>query len=172
METRLHAVINKAGNYEGFSANYSGAGFSGMRFRFLGVSDADFETWVAKNKAAGGETLSRELYLKLAQPSERDPVRRFASVDPALYGAIFNRCVEANKMCMNDMMAIDAAGGIGGAPGIYNLAKMDEATRKRLGISEVRSSEKGRSYVAALCTPANPGGITPTDGSTERSEQH
>ncbi|TIN44526.1 MAG: ubiquinol oxidase subunit II, partial [Mesorhizobium sp.] len=34
METRLHAVINKSGDYEGFSANYSGAGFSGMRFAF------------------------------------------------------------------------------------------------------------------------------------------
>ena len=28
METKLHAVINKAGDYDGFSANYSGAGFS------------------------------------------------------------------------------------------------------------------------------------------------
>ena len=32
METKLHAVINKPGEFEGFSANYSGAGFSGMRF--------------------------------------------------------------------------------------------------------------------------------------------
>src|SRR3546814_10389443 len=28
METQLHAVINKPGDYTGFSANYSGAGFS------------------------------------------------------------------------------------------------------------------------------------------------
>ena len=40
METKLHAVMNAAGNYEGFSSNYSGAGFSHMRFRFHGVSDA------------------------------------------------------------------------------------------------------------------------------------
>ncbi|MFX5562938.1 ubiquinol oxidase subunit II, partial [Acinetobacter baumannii] len=37
METKLHAVINEAGAYRGFSANYSGAGFSGMRFAFLGL---------------------------------------------------------------------------------------------------------------------------------------
>ncbi|MFX5344356.1 cytochrome ubiquinol oxidase subunit II, partial [Acinetobacter baumannii] len=30
METKLHAVVNRAGRYRGFSANYSGAGFSGM----------------------------------------------------------------------------------------------------------------------------------------------
>ena len=38
METKLHAVINQPGDYEGFSANYSGAGFSGMRFKFHGLS--------------------------------------------------------------------------------------------------------------------------------------
>ncbi len=32
METRLHGVLNKTGVSQGFSANYSGAGFSGMRF--------------------------------------------------------------------------------------------------------------------------------------------
>jgi cytochrome o ubiquinol oxidase subunit 2 len=169
MQTQLHAVINKPGNFEGFSANYSGAGFSGMRFRFLGLNDADFQAWVDKNKAAGGEALSRDSYLKLAQPSVKDPVRRYAAVDPALYDAIFNRCVEANKMCMRDMMAIDANGGLGGAPGIYNLASMDEATRRRLGISELRSG-KGRTYVAALCTPANPGGLTPGDAPADGSE--
>ncbi|MDU6239650.1 MAG: ubiquinol oxidase subunit II, partial [Bradyrhizobium sp.] len=40
MQSRLHAVINKPGVYRGFSANYSGAGFSGMRFAFHGLSDA------------------------------------------------------------------------------------------------------------------------------------
>ncbi|MGH8629559.1 MAG: ubiquinol oxidase subunit II, partial [Burkholderiales bacterium] len=43
MQTKLHAVINRAGDYEGFSANYSGEGFSHMRFRFAGVSAAGFE---------------------------------------------------------------------------------------------------------------------------------
>ena len=38
MQTQLHAVINKPGDYEGFSANYSGAGFSGMQFKFHGLS--------------------------------------------------------------------------------------------------------------------------------------
>ena len=38
METKLHAVANKAGTYRGFSANYSGAGFSGMHFEFKSLS--------------------------------------------------------------------------------------------------------------------------------------
>ena len=54
MDTQLHAVINKAGTYRGFSANYSGAGFSGMHFAFLGLSNQAFDDWVGHVKADGG----------------------------------------------------------------------------------------------------------------------
>jgi cytochrome o ubiquinol oxidase subunit 2 len=141
METKLHAVINRAGDYEGFSANYSGEGFTDMRFRFHGLSAADFERWVQSAKAGGGE-LSREGFLQLQKPSQRDPVRRYASVAPGLYGAIVNRCVEPGKMCMRDMMAIDARGGLGMA-GVRNLIWADPG--KRAGTA-----------VAALCTPEDP----------------
>jgi len=109
METQLHAVMNQPGDYAGFSANYSGAGFSGMRFRFHGMSDADFERWVQKAKAQGA-ALSRSAYLELERPSEREPVRYYASVASGLYAAILNRCVDPTQMCMDQMMAIDAGG--------------------------------------------------------------
>ncbi len=92
MQTELHAVINRAGDYDGFSANYSGAGFSDMRFKFHGMSDADFAQWVQAAKASG-RTLDREGYLVLERPSEHDPVRRYASVSPDLYEAIVARTV-------------------------------------------------------------------------------
>ena len=47
METRLHGVLNKVGTSQGFSANYSGAGFSGMRLTLRGLAPADFDRWVA-----------------------------------------------------------------------------------------------------------------------------
>ena len=142
MESQLNAVINKAGVYEGFSANYSGDGFSHMRFKFHGLSDADFDAWVQRNRSEGqGQVLSRETYLKLEQPSERDPVRRFGQIDPKLFEAIVGRCVDASKMCMHQMMAIDAAGG-GGKGGIEGV------TRRAWRDGE-------RTAVAALCTPTN-----------------
>ena len=112
METKLHAVINKPGTFDGFSANYSGAGFSGMRFKFLGMNAQDFSQWVEKTKA-GTDTLSRDIYLHLQQPSAKEPVHRYASVAPALFDAVVNRCVEPGKMCMSQMMAVDARGGMG-----------------------------------------------------------
>ena len=59
MQTQLHAVMNKPGVYEGFSANYSGAGFSGMRFKMHGLDDAGFSQWIAKAKGSS-DALSRE----------------------------------------------------------------------------------------------------------------
>jgi cytochrome o ubiquinol oxidase subunit 2 len=147
METKLHAVINKPGAFDGFSANYSGAGFSWMRFKFHGLSNADFDKWVAQNKGSK-DALTREAYLQLEQPSEREPVRRYGTVADGLFGAIVNRCVEANRMCMHDMMKVDAKGGLG-LPGVYNIAMLDTVTRDRLGLE----SATARTYVGALCTP-------------------
>lgn len=109
METKLHAVINKPGVYDGFSANYSGAGFSHMRFKFHGLSNEDFDRWIQQVKSAG-TPLSKDTYLKLAKPSESEPVKRFASVAPDLYNLILNRCVDGGA-CLADTMALDRGRG-------------------------------------------------------------
>jgi cytochrome o ubiquinol oxidase subunit 2 len=92
MQTQLNAVINRQGDYEGFSANYSGAGFSGMHFKFRGLSGSDFEQWVQSAKTAGRE-LDNESYLQLEKPSEREPVRRYSLVAAGLYDGILSQCV-------------------------------------------------------------------------------
>ena len=51
METKLHAVMNQAGSSVGFSANYSGAGFSGMHFAFYSLAADDFDKWVAQGES-------------------------------------------------------------------------------------------------------------------------
>lgn len=103
METKLHAVINEVGVYDGFSANYSGAGFNGMRFKFHGLQDGDFDAWIARVKAQG-ENLTRPVYKELEKPSEYEPVRYYRSVMPGLYDKILNRCVDPGTLCMKDMM--------------------------------------------------------------------
>nr|WP_240783690.1 ubiquinol oxidase subunit II [Stenotrophobium rhamnosiphilum] len=160
METKLHAVINKIGNYEGFSANYSGAGFSGMKFRFHGMSKEEFEAWIQKNKDAGNK-LDRPTYQALEKPSEREAVRRYAQIDPKLYDAILNLCVDPNKMCQRDMMAIDAKGGLGLA-GVYNVGRLAYDRPRARGHGE---SEAERAYVLSLCTidrSANPTSLSLT----------
>lgn len=146
METQLHAVINKPGIYDGLSANYSGAGFSGMHFKFLGQTDADFDKWVAANRQAA-QTLDRQAYLELEKPSENAPVQRFGKVEPGLYEAALNRCADSSKMCANQMMSIDAAGG-GGKGAVRGTREKESWNGSR------------QTVVAALCTPANPTGAS------------
>ncbi len=166
METQLHAVVNKAGEYKGISANYSGAGFSGMHFKFHGLSQGDFDKWVQNHKANGSE-LSRDAYLQLEKPSEREPVRRYAAVAPGLYGAILNRCVETNRMCMNEIMAVDAQGGMG-KPGTYNVVQREVGTRGPLGTNGGKTTT--RTYVGAICKPGDELGASFTSPDTQPAQ--
>jgi cytochrome o ubiquinol oxidase subunit 2 len=112
MQTTLHAVINKPGEYWGMSANYSGEGFSYMNFTFHGVSEADFDKWVAQAKSHG-DTLDHATYVALEAPSEKNPVHYYGSVTPGLFQTILNRCVEPGPSCMN-MLRMPGPGGSGG----------------------------------------------------------
>ena len=144
MQTELNAVINHPGEFEGFSSNYSGAGFSHMRFAFHATDDAGFDAWVAKVRGAGA-SLDRAGYLALEKPSEREPVRHYAGVEPGLYDAILNRCVDPRRMCAHEMMAIDAAGGRP-ASGDGAIALLPRS----------RGDLRGRPFVpAATCTAAD-----------------
>lgn len=106
MQTELNAVINRPGVFRGLSSHYSGAGFSGMHFRFHGLSEQDFDQWVARARAEG-PPLNRQAYLALVQPSERHPVQRFSSVEAGLFDRVVNLCVEEGKPCMHELMALD-----------------------------------------------------------------
>jgi cytochrome o ubiquinol oxidase subunit 2 len=146
METKLHGVFDRTGRFSGFSANYSGAGFSNMRFKALSLTPRDFDTWVSQARSSG-RALDRAAYLRLERPSEKEPVRRFASVEPRLFDMVINLCVEPGKMCMHDMMARDARGGTGSA-GTFNVRELSYdkfAARGSLPQAKTR-------YVAAACT--------------------
>lgn len=112
METKLHAVINKEGNFRGLSAHYSGSGFSRMNFGFRGLSSDGFSQWVANAKAAGG-SLDRDAYLTLEKPSEAEPVRYYGAVADRIFDAIVGMCPEQGQMCVAEMHHIDRMGGGG-----------------------------------------------------------
>ncbi|WP_408640605.1 ubiquinol oxidase subunit II [Allosphingosinicella deserti] len=98
METKLHAVLNKPGKYEGFSANYSGAGFSDMKFRMTGTDEAGFARWAETARQSGAKA-DAATYLQLAKPSEREPIRLFSSPQPGLFDRIVGQCVEPGRPC-------------------------------------------------------------------------
>ncbi|MEM6900224.1 MAG: ubiquinol oxidase subunit II [Pseudomonadota bacterium] len=118
MQTELNAVINEPGIYKGFSANYSGAGFSQMRFDFHGMSPDDFNGWVEKVRS-GGDYLAEDAFVELARPSVGNAVEYYTAFEPNLWDKIVNMCAGGKALCQNDMMMVDALGG-GGLAGLYN----------------------------------------------------
>ncbi|WP_245748950.1 ubiquinol oxidase subunit II [Oceanisphaera psychrotolerans] len=85
METKLHLIANKPGTYDGFSANYSGEGFTGMQFKAIATEDeADFDAWVNKLKQQP-RTLNPASYQALAEPSENNPVAYYGQVEPGMF---------------------------------------------------------------------------------------
>jgi cytochrome o ubiquinol oxidase subunit 2 len=68
MRTLDAFTVGKPGNYEGFSANFSGAGFSWMQFMTNIVPPAEFAAWVAKTQASPTR-LDFNSFQKLAKPT-------------------------------------------------------------------------------------------------------
>ncbi|WP_208540722.1 MULTISPECIES: ubiquinol oxidase subunit II [Bartonella] len=117
MNSKLHLVADEQGIFNGGSANYSGDGFSSMRFQWHSVSLEDFDDWIAKARASG-QKLDRLSYRQLSSvprmgdvvAKEKDAeVRYFAPVEERLYYRIVNRCVDENTICNEDLMKRAAA---------------------------------------------------------------
>jgi cytochrome o ubiquinol oxidase subunit 2 len=68
MRTMDAFQVNHASNYEGFSADFSGAGFSWMQFSTRIMAPADFNKWVVRTQTAPNQ-LSYPQFTRLAVPT-------------------------------------------------------------------------------------------------------
>jgi cytochrome o ubiquinol oxidase subunit II len=87
MTTHLNLLADKPGEYPGFSANYSGAGFAEMRFVAKAVLPAEFDAWV-RDAHASGPALDATGYAELAKPSRAVPPASYGSVAPDMFQRI------------------------------------------------------------------------------------
>ncbi|RQH05388.1 ubiquinol oxidase subunit II [Paraburkholderia dinghuensis] len=101
MQTRLHLIADHAGTYPGISANFSGRGFSDMKFNTLATNQQDFDAWVQKVKASSTQ-LSMDQYTTVAQPTEKAPVQYFSTVDPKLFNNIIAKYNNGHVTEFND----------------------------------------------------------------------
>ncbi|MFR9720895.1 cytochrome o ubiquinol oxidase subunit II [Aeromonas diversa] len=92
MQTKLHLIANEPGEYKGISGSYSGAGFSGMKFKAIATPDqAAFDAWVAKVKGSPKLLTTMAQYDELAKPTEYHPVEYYSSADPQLFVNLINK---------------------------------------------------------------------------------
>ena len=87
MTNRLNLQADKPGTYPGLSAQFSGDGFSDMRFDVVAVPQAGFADWVAGAKKGGG-MLDASSYAVLARQSKADAPKTFGTVSPGLFDAV------------------------------------------------------------------------------------
>jgi cytochrome o ubiquinol oxidase subunit 2 len=94
MTTHLNLLADQPGEYPGFSANFSGDGFSEMRFIVKAVPAGAFEDWVSQVRGSGS-ALDDAGYAELARPSRAVPPMTYRSVVPQL----FERIVDQTASC-------------------------------------------------------------------------
>ncbi|SDA36808.1 cytochrome o ubiquinol oxidase subunit 2 [Sphingomonas sp. NFR15] len=87
MTTRLHLQADRPGSYQGLSAQFSGDGFSRMRFTVDAVPDAQFARWAAQAKG-GAPVLDAASYAALREPSQGLAPFTYGAVAPGLFDAI------------------------------------------------------------------------------------
>ncbi len=89
MRTRLHLIADAPGVYPGMSSQYSGRGFSHMRFKARVGSRADFDAWIAHARAAPA-ALDAGSFAALAAPSEDHPVAYYRAVTPGFFETLID----------------------------------------------------------------------------------
>ena len=90
MNTQLHLEADKLGTFPGSSANISGSGFAGMKFKVRSVPSESFQAWVAGARRSP-LSLSTRRYAILAEPSSNYPVTYYRSVASGLYQGIIDK---------------------------------------------------------------------------------
>jgi cytochrome o ubiquinol oxidase subunit 2 len=87
MTTRVNLLAERPGDFPGLSANFSGDGFSDMRFLVHAVPAAEFASWLARTREAG-PALNADAYSQLARPAGDVQARTYSDVDPGLFERI------------------------------------------------------------------------------------
>ena len=93
MATHLNLLASEPGEFPGISANFSGDGFSRMRFLVKAVPGSDFEAWVAQVRGTG-TALDEAGIADLAKPGTVTPTT-YRSVTPKLFERLIEQTAAA-----------------------------------------------------------------------------
>jgi cytochrome o ubiquinol oxidase subunit 2 len=87
MVTRLNLKADQPGTFEGLSAQFSGDGFSDMRFDLVSTEAEAFKDWVSTIRTQGG-VLDASTFAELVRPAKADDVKTYAQVSEGLFDRI------------------------------------------------------------------------------------
>src|SRR5271169_5359056 len=87
MVTRLNLEADQPGTFEGLSAQFSGDGFSDMRFDLVSTDAEAFKDWVSTTTTQGG-VLDAHTFEELARPARATGAQTYAQVSEGLFDRI------------------------------------------------------------------------------------
>jgi cytochrome o ubiquinol oxidase subunit 2 len=87
MTTQLNLQVDKPGRYEGISAQFSGPGFSDMRFAVTAGSAEEFERWLVQVRERGG-ALDGATFAQLARPTRAGGELTYGAVPEDPFDAV------------------------------------------------------------------------------------
>ena len=112
MSSQLHLMASEEGSYNGLSSNFSGNGFSGMKFIAKATSQEAFDQWI-KTVRMSPLSLTLNQYNELVKQSQNNPVAYYATVEEKLYNTIIMKFMapmkEMNSSSMMDMPLVKHA---------------------------------------------------------------
>jgi cytochrome o ubiquinol oxidase subunit 2 len=94
MATRLNLLADEPGTLLGLSSQYSGEGFSSMRFEVRVVPADQFAAWIVAARNTG-PTLDAASYINLAKQSSNVAPFTFRAGDPTLFQQIVSQTLPA-----------------------------------------------------------------------------
>lgn len=114
MRSKVHLIADHTGVFDGRSANYSGEGFAGMRFKVHAVDDSEFANWIARVKTSPN-LLGSKTYKQLALAESNNKVQYYSQVMPGLFYRAANRCTQSGETCLETNMVQAASQTLWGA---------------------------------------------------------
>jgi cytochrome o ubiquinol oxidase subunit 2 len=94
MVTRLNLEADQPGTFEGLSAQFSGDGFSDMRFHLVSTEAEAFKDWVNTVKTQGG-VLDARTFEELVKPANAEGAQTYGRVSEGLFDGISLRSMAA-----------------------------------------------------------------------------
>ena len=96
MATHLHLMADKAGIYQGSSANISGRDFAAMHFVAVSTTKEAFERWIEQIKRQP-DRLGWSTYKQLAAPNKNFPSAYYSAVQPDLFNTIVTKFMRPQR---------------------------------------------------------------------------
>ncbi len=87
MQSKLNLIANAQGDFRGVSANFTGEGFSDMKFFAHVGSEEEFDQWV-KTVKQSNNILTINNYSQLIKPNKNNEVQYFSAVSNNLFMSI------------------------------------------------------------------------------------